>query len=373
MIPFVDLRAQYLSIKKEIDAAVLQVLDNAQFVLGKEVAEFEKTFANYCQTSHAIALNSGTSALHLALLAANVGPGDEVITVAMTFVATVGAILYAGAKPVLVDVDPKTWNMDSAKLVKAITPKTKAIIPVHLHGLMADMSAINEIANQHGITVIEDACQAHGAAYKNQRAGSMGKMSAFSFYPGKNLGTYGEGGAVVTNDASLAKKIRMLRDFGQETKYKHKFPGYNYRMEAIHGAILGVKMKYIEEWTEKRRAIAQQYYIRLHDSQILAMPCPPENYRHVYHVFAIRLANRDYVQGELAKRGINTSIHYPVPVHLQEAYADLGYARGSLPVTEKLTTEFLSLPMYPELTSAQVNEVCDNLVEILWNKIPASA
>lgn len=361
MISFLDMKAQYASIKNEVDSAVLNVLANCQFVLGKEVADFEERFADYCGVKHAVALNSGTSALHLALLAAGIGPGDEVITVGMTFVATVAAILYAGAKPVLVDVDPVTWNLDPKQLAKALTPRTKAIIPVHLHGLMADMDPICEFAKQHGLIVIEDACQAHGAMYKGKRAGSMGTMSAFSFYPGKNLGAYGEAGALVMQDAQLAKTVRMLRDFGQDSKYHHQFRGFNYRMEAIQGAVLGVKLKYLEQWTEQRRQAAQWYFKHLQNNSALQLPNPPQDSRHVYHVFAVLTQERDAVQQQLHERGVATNIHYPIPVHLQPAYADLGYGKGSLPVSERLAKEFLSLPMYPELTAEQVTQVCDAL------------
>jgi dTDP-4-amino-4,6-dideoxygalactose transaminase len=358
MISFLDMKAQYASIKNEVDSAVLNVLANCQFVLGKEVADFEERFADYCEVKHAVALNSGTSALHLALLAAGIGPGDEVITVGMTFVASVAAILYAGAKPVLVDVDPATWNLDPQQLAKALTPCTKAIIPVHLHGLMADMDPICEFAKQHGLVVIEDACQAHGAAYKGKRAGSMGLMSAFSFYPGKNLGAYGEAGALVTQDAELAKTVRMLRDFGQDSKYHHKLRGYNYRMEAIQGAVLGVKLNYLERWTEQRRQVAQWYFKHLKNNSALQIPSPLADSRHVYHVFAVLTEARDKVQQQLQEQGIGTNIHYPIPVHLQPAYADLGYRQGSLPVSERLAKQFLSLPMYPELTAEQVAQVC---------------
>ena len=253
MIPFLDLKAQYKSIKPEIDNAVLGVLESAQFVLGEEVAAFEREFASYCGAKHGIAVNSGTSALHLALLAAGVGPGDEVITIPFTFVATVSAICYTGATPVFVDIEPRSFTMDPSQLEKAITPRTKAILPVHLYGQMADMSAILDIANRHGIPVIEDACQAHGAEYNGRRAGSLGASGCFSFYPGKNLGAYGEGGIVVTSNDEHAKKIRMLRDWGQEKRYHHVLKGFNYRMEGLQGAILGVKLRYLEGWTEARR------------------------------------------------------------------------------------------------------------------------
>jgi dTDP-4-amino-4,6-dideoxygalactose transaminase len=356
LIPFLDLKAQYRQIKPQIDGAIARVVESAQFVLGTEVAAFEERFAAYCRAKHCIALNSGTSALHLALLAAGMGPGDEVITVSMTFVATAAAILYCGAKPVFVDVDPDTWTMDPNLVEAAVTPRTKAILPVHLHGLMADMDPIIEVARRHGLVVIEDAAQSHGAEYKGCGAGSIGDIGCFSFYPGKNLGAYGEGGAAVTNDPDLARKIALLRDWGQVSKYIHSVPGYNYRMEAIQGAVLKVKMDYIESWTEARRAIAS-LYDRLLAKRRCQRPAPPGVSRHVYHVYAILVEHRDQVQRALDLAGIGTGIHYPVPVHLQKAYADLGYEPGDLPVTETLANRFLSLPIYAELQPEQVAEV----------------
>jgi dTDP-4-amino-4,6-dideoxygalactose transaminase len=360
MIPFLDLRAQYKQMKPEIDAAVARVIDNAQYVLGPEVAAFEERFADYCSSRHCTAVNSGTSALHLALLAAGIGPGDEVITVSMTFVATTAAILYCGAKPVFVDVDPNTWTMDPTLIESAITPRTRALLPVHLHGLMADMDPIIEIARRHGLIVIEDAAQSHGAEYKGRRAGSIGDVGCFSFYPGKNLGAYGEGGASVSNHPELARQMALLRDWGQESKYNHVVPGYNYRMDGIQGAVLNVKMDYIEAWTEARRTVASQYD-RLLAGRPYGRPAPPAHTRHVYHVYAIELAQRDRVQRALQAAGIGTGIHYPVPVHLQKAYADLGYGPGHLPVTEALANRFLSLPIYAELQSEQAVEVFDGL------------
>jgi dTDP-4-amino-4,6-dideoxygalactose transaminase len=342
--------------KPEIDAAVARVIDSAQFVLGPEVSAFEDRFAAYCGAKYCAALNSGTSALHLALLAAGIGPGDEVITVSMTFVATAAAILYCGAKPVFVDVDPDTWTLDPKLIKAAITPRTKAILPVHLHGLMADMDPIMELARHHGLIVIEDAAQSHGAEYKGRRAGSIGDMGCFSFYPGKNLGAYGEGGAVVSNNSELARTTVLLRDWGQESKYNHVMPGYNYRMDGIQGAILNVKMDFIEKWTEARRVVASQYDHLLAKSRC-SRPAPPPHCRHVYHVYAIEVANRNEVQKGLHAAGIGTGIHYPVPVHLQKAYANLGYRRGDFPVTEALADRFLSLPIYAELQPEQVAEV----------------
>lgn len=360
MIPFLDLKAQYRQIKPEIDAAVVSAIESAQFVLGPDVAAFEKRFASYCNVKHCGAVNSGTSALHLALLAAGVGNGDEVITVSMTFVATTAAILYSGAVPVFVDVDPVTWTMNPDLIEAAITSRTKAIIPVHLHGLMADMDPIMEIARRHSLVVVEDAAQAHGAEYKGRRAGSIGDLGCFSFYPGKNLGAYGEGGAIVTNQSEFARQICLLRDWGQESKYNHVVPGYNYRMDGIQGAVLNVKMNYIEAWTEARRAVASQYDRLLADSHY-GRPSPPPHARHVYHVYSIELGQRDAVQEALRTAGIGTGIHYPVPVHLQRAYADLGYGPGDLPVTEALANRFLSLPIYAELRPEQVAEVVREL------------
>jgi dTDP-4-amino-4,6-dideoxygalactose transaminase len=356
VIPFLDLKAQYQQIKPEIDAAVARVIDSAQFVLGPEVTTFEERFATYCKVKHCTAVNSGTSALHLALLAAGIGPGDEVITVSMTFVATTAAILYCGAKPVFVDVDPNTWTMDPKLIEAAITPRTKAILPVHLHGIMADMDPIMELARQHELVVIEDAAQSHGAEYKGRRAGSIGDMGCFSFYPGKNLGAYGEGGAVVCNNPKLARDTVLLRDWGQESKYDHVVRGYNYRMDGIQAAILNVKMDHIGKWTEARKVVAS-HYDRLLAKIDCRRPAPPPHCRHVYHVYAIEVPSRNTVQKSLHAAGIGTGIHYPVPVHLQKAYADLGYGPGSFPVTEALSDRFLSLPMYPELRPEQIAAV----------------
>jgi dTDP-4-amino-4,6-dideoxygalactose transaminase len=349
--------------KAEIDEAVIAAIDSTQFVMGPQVGAFEERFAAFCNTRHCKAVSSGTSALHLALLAAGIGAGDEVVTVSMTFVATTAAILYSGAKPVFVDVDPRTWTMDPALIEAAITPRTRAIIPVHLHGLMADMDAIMAIARRHNLVVIEDAAQAHGAEYKDRRAGSIGDLGCFSFYPGKNLGAYGEGGAVVCNDDDLARRISLLRDWGQESKYNHVLAGYNYRMDGIQGAVLNVKMNYIEAWTEARRTIAAQYD-RLLANHPYRRPAPPDDCRHVYHVYAIEIPQRDDVQAALDAADIKTGIHYPVPVHLQKAYADLGGRPGDLPVTEALASRFLSLPIYAELRSEQVSMVVSELNKV---------
>lgn len=356
MVPFLDLKAQYSNIQSEVDAAVLGVLASTNYVLGPAVSDFEAKFAAYCGVQHAVAVNTGTSALHLALLAAGIGSGDEVITVSMTFVATTAAVLYAGATPVFIEVDPATWVMDPAKIEAAITPRTKAILPVHLHGRMADMTAITAIAEKHGLKIIEDAAQSHGAEHAGRRAGSFGAIGCFSFYPGKNLGAYGEGGAAVTNDAELAHKMRVLRDWGQEGKYNHVVQGFNYRMDGVQGAVLGVKMRYIEDWTESRRAHVARYAEGLADTG-LGLPASEGNDRHVWHVYAVRSKERDKLAADLNQRGIATGIHYPVPVHLQKAYADAGVKPRDLRMSETLALEFLSLPMYPEMNEGQIAEV----------------
>jgi dTDP-4-amino-4,6-dideoxygalactose transaminase len=342
--------------KPEIDDAITRAIDSTHFVLGPEVEAFEERFSSYCNVRHCVAVNSGTSALHLALLAAGIGPGDEVITVSMTFVATTAAILFSGAKPVFVDVDPVSWTMDPGLIEAAITPRTRAILPVHLHGLMADMDDIMDIASRHNLIVIEDAAQAHGAEYKGRRAGSIGDLGCFSFYPGKNLGAYGEAGAVVSNHSEFARRISLLRDWGQAAKYNHVLPGYNYRMDGIQGAVLNVKMNYIEAWTEARRSVAS-YYDQLLEKHRFRRPAPPAHSRHVYHVYAVVLSQRDEVQKALQAAGIGFGVHYPVPVHLQKAYESLGYGAGDLPITELLANQFLSLPIYAELRQEQVGEV----------------
>ena len=360
-VPSLDLKTQYLSIKPEIDAALANVLDSGQFVLGPEVAGFEQEFATYCGASECIALNSGTSALHLALLAAGVRPGDEVITVPFTFVASVAAVLYAGARPVLVDIDPRSFTMDPAVVESAITPRTKAILPAHLYGQPADLDPITEIARRHSLVVIEDAAQAHGAKYKGRPVGSIGDIGCFSFYPGKNLGAYGEGGAVTTSNSDFARTIRMLRDWGQDRKYHHALHGFNYRMEAFQGAILRVKLRHLESWIQARRAIADKYNQLLEGSAV-DRPAEMTWARHVYHLYTLRSKRRDLLQDSLRKKDIQTGIHYAMPAHLQPAYANLGYGRGSLPQSEKAADEVLSLPLYPEISDDQIEMVAKAVV-----------
>jgi dTDP-4-amino-4,6-dideoxygalactose transaminase len=362
-VPYVDLKAQYRSIKPEIDEAVARVLDSCQFVLGPEVADFEKEFAAYCGAAECIAVNSGTSALHLALLAAGVGPGDEVITVSFTFVASVATVLYTGAKPVLVDIERRTFNMNPEAVEAAISRRTKAIMPVHLYGHPADMDPIMEVARRRNLVVIEDAAQAHGAKYKGQAVGSIADIGCFSFYPAKNLGAYGEGGAVTTNNPEYARKIRVLRDWGQDRKYHHALHGYNYRMEGLQGAILRVKLRQLEKWTEARRGIVKKYDQRLAGSD-LVRPAEMPWARHVYHLYTVRAKNRDALQATLLSEGIQTGVHYAIPVHLQPAYAHLGYGPNSLPESERAANEVLSLPLYPELTDSQVRTVTEALAGV---------
>ena len=356
MIPFVDLKAQYASIKGEVQTAIQGILESCQFTLGNEVAAFEQEFAAYSQATFGIGVNTGTSALHLALLAAGIGPGDEVITVPFTFVATVAAIHYTGAKPVLVDIDPESFTMDPAAIEAAITPRTRAILPVHLYGQTADMDPILQVARKRGLIVIEDACQAHGAEYKGRRAGSMGDMGCFSFYPGKNLGAYGEGGMVVTSSSEYTRTIRMLRDWGAEKKYQHVLKGYNYRMEGIQGAVLRVKLRHLHAWTEARRTAAARYDRNFAGTKVAA-PAAMSYARHVYHIYAVRTRQRQVWMEALQGQGIQTGIHYPIPVHLLPAYSDLGYRAGQFPHSERAANEVLSLPMFPELTAEQCAQV----------------
>ncbi|MBI5300782.1 MAG: DegT/DnrJ/EryC1/StrS family aminotransferase [Chloroflexi bacterium] len=363
-IPLVDLKAQYAAIKPEIDAAMQRVVNNTSFILGKEVAQFEKDFTAFCRVEHCIGMDSGTAALHLALLLCDVKPGDEVITTTHTFIATAEVISLVGAKPVFVDIDPRTYNLDVNALERAITPRTRALIPVHLYGQPAEMDAILEIAHQHNLRVIEDAAQAHGAEYRGKRAGTMGDVACFSFYPGKNLGAYGDAGALVTNDAELAARARMLRDHGRRSKYEHLIVGYGYRLDALQAAILGAKLPHLDAWNARRRDIADRYTELFSNTDIIA-PFAPKHITPVYHIYCVRApaGNRDGLQQHLKTRGIETGIHYPIPLHLQPVYADLGYKTGDFPHAEKAAREILSLPMYPELTDAQIEEIVNAVKE----------
>ena len=358
LIPLADLQAQYRSLKSEIDAAIAQVIEHAQFALGPAVASFERSFAAYCGAAEGVAVNTGTSALHVALLAAGIGPGDEVVTVPFTFVATAAAIEYAGARPVFVDIDPDFYTMDPAALERAITPRTKAVVPVHLFGQPAQMDAILEVARRRRLVVIEDACQAHGAEYQGRRVGSIGDIGCFSFYPGKNLGAYGEGGAAVTNNSRFAETMRLLRSWGERTRYEHSIKGFNYRMDGIQGAVLGVKLRYLEQWIDARRRHAAAYDRQLEGTAARA-PKAGRDVRHVYHVYAVRLAQRDLWAARLKEAGIQTAVHYPIPIHLQPAYRNLGYGAGDFPVAEAVAREILSLPIYPEMTDTQREQVAE--------------
>ena len=357
-VPFLDLKAQYETIRDEAVRAVENVMASCRFALGPEVEAFEAEFADYCGVRYCVAVNSGTSALHLAMRCLDVGPGDEVITVPMTFVASAWAISYVGATPVFVDIDPIGRTMDPTRLAAAIGPKTKAILPVHLYGRPADMTAIAAVAEAHGLPVVEDAAQAHGACIAGRRVGSFGKMACFSFYPGKNLGACGEGGALVTDDADMASMARSLRDHGQRERYHHECVGYNYRMDAIQGAVLRIKLRRLDDWNESRRRHADVYRRHLANVSDLALPPEDGGCESVYHLFVVELEDRERIQEELQRDGVATGLHYPIPVHLQSAYRQLGHVAGDFPVSERLAERCLSLPMYAELTAGQIEHVC---------------
>ena len=355
-VPFVDLKVQYQSIKSEVDAAIARVIENTSFILGPEAESFENAFAEYVNARFCVGLNSGTAALHLALLACGIGAGDEVIIPANTFFATAEAVSLTGATPVFVDADPLAYTIDAGRIEGAITPRTRAIMPVHLYGQPADLDPIFEIARGRNLRVIEDAAQAHGAEYKGKRAGALGDIGCFSFYPGKNLGAYGEGGAVVTNDEQLAKRVRLLRDHGSEKKYRHEIVGYNFRLEGIQAAVLDVKLKHLDRWNELRRAHAARYSDLLKDSG-LVLPAEMNYARHVYHVYVVQCEARDALQKSLSDAGIQTGIHYPIPIHLQPAYASMGHQRGDFPEAERQSDRVLSLPMFAELSEEQLERV----------------
>ena len=360
-IPLVDLKKQYQGLKEEILAEIGQVLDGMQLFLGKNVQTFESNFAAYCGTEFAVGVGSGTDALHLTLLACGIGPGDEVITVSNTFFATVEAIALVGARPVFVDIDPDTYNIDPSQVEQAITDRTRAIIPVHLYGHPADMDPVVELARAHNIKIIEDACQAHGAEYKGRRTGSLGDAGCFSFYFTKNLGAYGEAGMITTSDPEIARQCRLLRDHGQNPKYYHSLFAVNDRLDEIQAAVLKVKLPHLDEWTESRRNIAQVYRAGLPASMV--KPQEEAWAKHVYHLYVIRTPHRDELRVWLETKGVGTGMHYPVPIHLQEAWHNYGGGDYSLPVTERLVEEILSLPMYPELSIEEVNYICESVQE----------
>lgn len=360
-VPFLDLWSQHLPLMSELNLAIQEVIKSSAFAGGQFVSEFEQDFATYCDARYALGVGSGTEALWLSLLACGVGSGDEVITVPTTFMATAEAITYAGARPVFVDVDERTYTMNPEALAGALTKNTKAIIPVHLFGQPADMDPILEFARRHGLYVIEDACQAHGAEYKGRRVGTFGDTACFSFYPGKNLGAFGEAGAIVTRHSDLQEKMKILRDHGQTRKYFHSVVGWNCRMDGIQAAVLRIKLRQLEANNQRRRTHAAHYEEELGQMEGIVTPALASYARHVYHIYAIRVSNRDEVRQSLEDQGIATGIHYPVPVHLQGAYRSLGYEPGAFPVAELCAAEFLSLPMYPELTDAQIEQVIEGV------------
>jgi dTDP-4-amino-4,6-dideoxygalactose transaminase len=362
IIPFIDLKAQYQSIKAEVDAAIQRVLDNTSFILGREVEAFEAAFAEYVGAKFCVGLSNGTAAVQLAATACGLAAGDEVLVPANTFFATAEGVSTAGATPVFVDADPVSYNIDVHRLEAAITDRTRAIMPVHLYGQAADLDPIFELADKHGLLVIEDAAQAHGSEHKGRRVGALGRAGCFSFYPGKNLGAYGEGGAVVTNDEEVARKVRLLRDHGSERKYHHEIVGYNFRLEGMQGAVLSVKLKYLDRWNDLRREHAARYDELLKESG-LRLPREMDYARHVYHLYVVQTDERDALQTSLNEAGVQTGIHYPIPIHLQPAYASMGHKAGDFPEAESQARRVLSLPMFPELTDEQMASVAKVIYE----------
>lgn len=361
-IPYLDLPAQTRTIRKEVDAAIARTIDNCSFCLGADVAQFEKDFARFCGAKHCVGFNSGTSALHVALLLLNVGPGDEVITTPYTFIATSWAISYVGARPVFVDVEDATFNLNPKLVERAITPRTRAVMPVHLYGHPADLDPLLEMCRKHKLPLVEDACQAHAAQYRGKTVGTFGAISGFSFYPGKNLGAYGEGGALITDNEAYATRARALREHGSTERYYHDEIGFNYRMEGIQGAVLGVKLKYLDQWTQERRRVAHRYHELLADTP-LQLPREAEYAESAYHLYVVRHPRRDEIKKHLEAKRIGCALHYPLPLHLQKCYANLGYKADDFPVAEKAARECLSLPIYPEMTEGQIQRVADVVKE----------
>lgn len=361
-VPFVDLQTQHRVLSKDLDQAIHNVMARGDFALGEDVTRFEEEFAAFCGTRFAVGVDSGLSALDLSLRALGVGAGDEVIVPAHTFIATAAAATFAGAHPVFVDVSANTYNIDVSKIEAAITPRTKAIIPVHLYGLPAEMSEIMALADRYGLVVIEDACQAHGASYKGQRTGSIGHAAAFSFYPTKNLGGCGDGGMMVTNDENVAEQVRALRNCGQKEKYIHELAPFNHRLDTLQAAILRVKLQHLDEWIAARRSHAALYTELLSEIGEVAVPVEPANTTHVYHLYVLWTRDRDALRSYLQEQGIATGIHYPIPIHLQPFYAGNGFQRGQFPITEKLCEGIVSLPMFPEMTDEQVQYVAEKVI-----------
>jgi len=366
-VPLLDLKAEYAGLREEVLPALDRVCQNSAFVLGEDVEAFEREFADFCGTRYCVALSSGTAALHVGLLALGVQAGDEVITTPNSFLATAEAITYCGAHPVMVDIDPTTANIDPKLIGRAISPRSRAIVPVHLYGRPADMAPIREIASRRNLRILEDAAQAHAARYHAQRVGSLGNAAAFSFYPTKNLGAYGEGGALTTDDEAAAKFARAARSHGQTARYDHEFPGYNYRMQGFQGAVLRIKLRRLHGWTERRREIAAEYR-RLLQGAKLAIPVDDPCDECVYHQFVIYVNNRNAVIAQLAEKGIETAIHYPKPIHLQPAYSSLGYPAGTFPNTERACESVLSLPIFPTMTADQIKHVADSVVQAVGEK-----
>ncbi|ABQ27351.1 DegT/DnrJ/EryC1/StrS family aminotransferase [Geotalea uraniireducens] len=360
-VPFLDLKAQYLELQDEFDAAYRRVMDSGWYILGKELEAFEAEFAVYCQVKHCIGVGNGLDALHLILRASGIGPGDEVIVPTNTYIATWLAVTYSGATPVPVEPDEQTYNINPSRIESAITECTKAIMPVHLYGQPADMDRINEIAVRHGLKVFEDSAQAHGAKYKGRRTGGLGDAAGFSFYPGKNLGAFGDGGAVTTNDDDLAEIIRILRNYGSQIKYHNEVMGFNSRLDELHAAMLRVKLAKLDEWNERRKQVAALYFDQLTSNTNLVLPCVPDWADPVWHLFVVRSKKRGELQKQLTDARIGTMIHYPIPPHLQEAYSELGYGKGSFPISEKVHNEVLSLPMGPSMSPSQVSMVTETV------------
>jgi dTDP-4-amino-4,6-dideoxygalactose transaminase len=361
-IPLVDLKAQYALIRQDVDAAISRVVSNADFILGSEVDAFESEYANYCEADHAVGLDSGLSALELGMRALGIGPGDEVITPAHSFIASSSAISLTGATPVWVDVNPNTYNIDVVRLEAAITKRTKAIMPVHLYGQPANMNPILDLARRHRLYVVEDACQAHGARYDGRRVGSIGDFAAFSFYPSKNLGAYGDAGVLVTNNSDVADKVRMMRNYGQRKKYDHVYMAWNRRLDTLQAAVLRVKLTHLDSWNGARRRHASRYDALLTGTR-LDVPRVAPDCEHVFHLYVVQVEQRDDLLRHLADSGIQGGIHYPIPIHLQEAYSDRGSGPGSFPVSEAIASRVLSLPMYPELSEEQLNRVVEAAIK----------
>lgn len=364
-VPFVDFHEQYHAIKDTIDTGLKKVFEDGSFILGPQEKAFEEDFARYCDSQYAVGVNSGTDALYLALLALEIGPGDEVIVPTFTFIATALCVSYTGAKPVFVDIEEQTYNIDPVRFEAAVTEKTKAVIPVHIYGQPADMNEISAVAKKYNIAVVEDACQAHGATYNGKKAGALGTVSCFSFYPTKSLGAFGDGGMVVTGDKSLYEKTLMLRDYGRTGRYDHKIKGHNSRLDTVQAVVLSAKLPLLDQWNRMRNDVAAHYGRLLKSTSGVVTPILKKDRTHVYQTYAVRIPDRDKICDAMRTKGIGALIHYPVPLHLQEAYADLGHKKGDFPVSEKIAKEILSLPMFPHMKKDQVEYVCKNLKELV--------